>query len=42
MRHGSVVAGPLPGHGKRLAESVWLTVEADGATRVWVHAVDAP
>ncbi|MGW3040852.1 hypothetical protein ACWC9T_12560 [Kitasatospora sp. NPDC001159] len=42
LRHGSVIAEPLPGHNKRLGESVWLAVEADRGTRVWVHAVDAP
>ncbi|MFJ7247832.1 hypothetical protein ACIQWA_24830 [Kitasatospora sp. NPDC098652] len=42
LRHGSVVADALPGRDKRLAESAWLAEEADGGTRVWVHAVDAP
>ncbi|WP_224282850.1 hypothetical protein [Streptomyces sp. LS1784] len=42
LRYGSFIAEPLPGHNKRLGESVWLAAEADGGTRVWVSAMDAP
>ncbi|MEU3561671.1 hypothetical protein [Kitasatospora sp. NPDC006786] len=42
LLHGSFIAEPLPGHSKRLAESVWLATEADGGTRVWAEAADAP
>ncbi|MGW7581989.1 hypothetical protein ACWGKU_13570 [Kitasatospora sp. NPDC054768] len=33
---------PLPGHNKRLAAKLWLATEADGGTRVWAEAADAP
>nr|BFD91372.1 hypothetical protein KitaXyl93_27320 [Kitasatospora sp. Xyl93] len=42
LRYGSFIAEPLPGHNKRLGETVWLAAEADGGTRVWVEAADSP
>ncbi|MQS12384.1 hypothetical protein F7Q99_08810 [Streptomyces kaniharaensis] len=42
LRDGSFLAEPLPGHSKRLSATVWLASEADGGTRAWVYAMDAP
>ncbi|MFJ6383829.1 hypothetical protein ACIQI7_27965 [Kitasatospora sp. NPDC092039] len=42
LREGSFLAEPLPGHNKRLAATLRLATEADGGTRVWVEAGDAP
>ncbi|MER7580927.1 hypothetical protein [Kitasatospora sp. NPDC097691] len=42
LRTGGFLSEPLPGHSKRLAATVWLATEADGGTRVWVYAADAP